>query len=65
MSSHRYSYKGYIIWKFDGYYDVHETVDGHPVAEGLSTATEAKAFINDARWFRAFETGSIKMRVRS
>jgi hypothetical protein len=60
----RWNYRGFIIWCFDGYYDVHEEVDAHPLAEGLSTPEEARAVINDARWFKAFSGGSVKFSTR-
>lgn len=59
----RLTYRGMIIWCFDGYFDVHEEVDAHPIAEGLSTPEEAMAFIdkelNDQRWLNAINHGSI------
>lgn len=57
-----YFYRGYRIWKFDGYYDVHDgrkDCNLQPIAEGLHTAKEAREFIDewikDERFERALE----------
>lgn len=57
----RWNYRGHIIWFFDGYYDVHDHPDAHPLAEGFSTQDEARAFILGLQWFNAFEQGTIKI----
>jgi hypothetical protein len=59
----RWNYRGFIIWCFDGAYDIHETVDGHPIAEGIPTAQEARAIINEERWYKAFTTGNIRINL--
>lgn len=61
---HRWNYRGFIIWCFDGYYDVHDHPDGHPIAEGLSTADDARKFINNERQWRAFENATLRLTVR-
>lgn len=55
-----YQYRGYLIWKFDGYWDVHRRKnDPQPLIEGLCSAKEARAFIDedikDARFMRLLE----------
>ena len=57
----RWTYKGFIIWFFDGYYDVHDDPDAHPLAEGLNTQEEARAFIDNERWFQSFSQGKISI----
>ena len=57
-----WKYKGFIIWHFDGYFDVQEGVDDDPL-DTFSTAEDARAFINQYRKQRQLEkllTGSVK-----
>jgi len=42
-----YQYRGFLIWKFDGCWDVHRHKnDPQPLIEGLFSAKEARAFID-------------------
>lgn len=60
----RWNYRGFIIWCFDGYYDIHKTVDGQPIAEGISTAAEARMIINQERISNAFASGNFTVTYR-
>jgi hypothetical protein len=68
MSKHydgqRWNYRGFIIWCFDGYYDVHAHSDAHPIAEGLSTPDEARAVINEERSSLAFDRAFLALGSR-
>ena len=61
---HRWKYKGFIIWCFDGYYDVHEHPDAQPLAEGIATAHDARRFIDQQRRWNALETRLTSMRLK-
>lgn len=53
MSSDTFwKYRGYIIWSFDGYFDVQTDMDSDPLGT-FSTVEEARAFINEQRKLRA------------
>lgn len=47
-----YKYRGYWLWKYDGYYDVHERTEepcsSSVIAEGMSL-NEAKQFVRETR----------------
>ena len=43
-----WKYRGYVIWFFDGYYDVQVHMDADPIGS-FATADEARAFINNER----------------
>lgn len=61
-----YFYRGYRIWKFDGYWDVHDKRDPDTViAEVLNSAKEARQFIDE--WIRdeRFEQALERMLRRS
>lgn len=61
-----YLYRGYRIWKFDGYWDVHDKRDPDAViAEVLNSAKEARQFIDE--WIRdeRFEQALERMLRRS
>lgn len=58
-----YRYRGFRIWKFDGYYDVHPSgsKSHQPIAEGFATAKEAREFIDRERIDLAFERGTFRI----
>lgn len=62
---HRWKYKGFTIWCFDGYYDIHEHPDAHPLAEGIATAREARQLIDERRRWNALETKLNTMRWKA
>lgn len=63
--SHKSYYCGYMIWRFDDYFDVHPVGDdgGCPLAELFATRDDAKAWIDEQKWFTALDEGNITMRV--
>lgn len=65
--SHKSYYRGYMIWKFDGYFDVHAVGDDGscPLAELFATREDAKAWIDDQKWFDALENTNIIIIERS
>ena len=54
-----------MIWKFDDYFDVHPVGDdgGNPLAEMFATREDAKAWIDDQKWFDALDTGTLNIRM--
>lgn len=40
-------WRGYTIWSFDGYFDVHIKGDPQPIGELFATADEARDFIRE------------------
>lgn len=64
----RTTYKrNWVIWKFDGYYDVHyapnpNDVSLYPEAEGFYTVAEAKQWITEAIWIESLMNMKVKIR---
>ena len=46
-----WNYRGYVIWFFDGYYDVQITTQDEPL-DTFYTVEDARAFINERRMDR-------------
>jgi hypothetical protein len=63
--SHKSYYRGYMIWKFDGYFDVHPVGDdgGNPLAEQFETREDAKTWIDEQKWFDALGNGTLNIRM--